>query len=115
MPEDWRTRLRSGYCQSTDVILITLLWEGHKSQGRRGGPPYSFFPDIDDAVSGGVENCQGRRFLAFISTLDRSPRHFIIERGRSATQFSWASSLVDGFWILFFVARACQCVPTHSS
>jgi len=39
-----------------------------------------FFCDIDDAASGGVESCQGRRFWAFISTLDRSPRHYIIER-----------------------------------
>ena len=49
------------------------------------------FSDIDDAASGGVESCPGRRFLAFISTLDRSPRHFIIERGtkRNAVQMSF--------------------------
>ena len=39
-----------------------------------------FFSDINDAASGGVESCQGRRSLAFILTLDRSPRHFKIER-----------------------------------
>ena len=39
------------------------------------------FSDINDAASGGVERCQGRRFWAFILTLDSSPRHFIIERG----------------------------------
>jgi hypothetical protein len=50
-----------------------------------------FFPDIDDAASGGVENCQGRRFLAFILTLDGSPRHFIIELGtkRNAVQLGF--------------------------
>src|SRR6516225_5863275 len=39
-----------------------------------------FFSDIDAAASGGVESCQGRRCWAFILTLDRSPRHFKIER-----------------------------------
>jgi hypothetical protein len=34
-----------------------------------------FFSDIDNAASGGVESCQGRRFWAFILTLDSSPRH----------------------------------------
>ena len=50
-----------------------------------------FFSDIDDAASGGVESCQGRRCWAFISTLDRSPRHFIIERRakRNAVQLSF--------------------------
>ena len=49
-----------------------------------------FFSDIVDAACGGVESRQGRRYLAFISTLDRSPRHFIIERGtkRNAVQLS---------------------------
>src|SRR5580765_4719326 len=53
-----------------------------------------FFPDIDDAASGGVENCLGRRFLAFISTLDSSPRDFIIERGtkRNAVQLGFVLS-----------------------
>jgi hypothetical protein len=49
------------------------------------------FPsDINDAALGGVESCQGRPFLAFISTLDRSPRHYIIERRtkRNAVQLS---------------------------
>jgi len=43
---------------------------------------------------GGVESCQGRRWLAFISTLDSSPRHFIIERGtkRNAVQLSFVLS-----------------------
>jgi hypothetical protein len=61
------------------------------------------FPDLDDAVSGGVESCQGRRLLAFISTLDSSPRHFIIERGtkRNAVQLSFVLS--GRVWILFFV------------
>jgi hypothetical protein len=38
-----------------------------------------------------VESCQGRRFLAFILTLDSSPRHFIIELGtkRNAVQLSF--------------------------
>ena len=74
-----------------------------------------FFPDIDDAASGGVENCQGRRFLAFISTLDRSPRHFIIERGtkRNAVQLGFVLSRWG--WILSFVPRACKRVPTRSS
>ena len=51
-----------------------------------------FFCDIDDAASGGVESCQGGRFLAFSLTLDRSPRHFIIERGtkRNAVQLGFA-------------------------
>ena len=47
-----------------------------------------FFCDIDDAASGGVESCQGGRFLAFSLTLDRSPRHFIIERGGEAQRSS---------------------------
>jgi len=49
------------------------------------------FSDIDDDGSGGVESSQGRRFFAFILTLDRSPRHFIIERGtkRNAVQLSF--------------------------
>jgi hypothetical protein len=50
------------------------------------------FPsDINDAALGGVESCQGRPFLAFISTLDRSPRHYIIERRtkRNAVQLSF--------------------------
>ena len=53
-----------------------------------------FFPHIDDAASGGVENCQGRRFLAFISTLDSLPRDFIIERGtkRNAVQLGFVLS-----------------------
>ena len=74
-----------------------------------------FFCDIDDAASGGVESCQGRRFWAFISTLDGSPRHFIIERGtkRNAVQLGF---VLSGWgWILFFVPRACKPVPTHSS
>jgi len=52
------------------------------------------FSDIDDAASGGVESCQGRRVLAFISTLDSSPRHFLIERGtkRNAVQLSFVLS-----------------------
>jgi len=52
------------------------------------------FSDIDDAASGGVESCQGRRFLAFILTLDRSPRHFIIELGtkRNAVQLGFVLS-----------------------
>ena len=43
---------------------------------------------------GGVESCQGRRFLAFILTLDRSRGHFIIERGtkRNAVQLSFVLS-----------------------
>jgi hypothetical protein len=43
-------------------------------------PSIFFSSDINDAALGGVESCQGRRFWAFISTLDRSPRHYIIER-----------------------------------
>jgi len=72
-----------------------------------------FFSDINDAVSGGVESGQGRRFLAFISTLDSSPRHFIIEWGtkRNAVQLSFVLS--GRVWILFFVLRACKPVPTH--
>ena len=55
-----------------------------------------FSGDIDDAASGGVESCQGRPVLAFILTLDRSPRHFIIERGtkRNAVQLSFVPSLM---------------------
>jgi hypothetical protein len=50
--------------------------------------------DLDDAVSEGVESCQGRHLWAFISTLDRSPRHFKIERGtkRNAVQLSFVLS-----------------------
>jgi len=53
-----------------------------------------FFSDIDDAASDGVESCQGRRFGAFISTLDSSPRHFKIELGtkRNAVQLSFVLS-----------------------
>ena len=74
-----------------------------------------FFCDIDDAASGGVESCQGRRFLAFILTLDRSARHFIIELGtkRNAVQLGFVLSRWG--WILSFVPRACKRVPTHSS
>ena len=54
-----------------------------------------FFSDINDAVSGGVESCQGRRLWAFISTLDSSPRHFIIEWGTKRNAVQLASSLVD--------------------
>jgi len=45
--------------------------------------------DIAMNLPSGVESCQGRRFLAFILTLDSSPRHFIIELGtkRNAVQF----------------------------
>jgi len=50
-----------------------------------------FFSDIDAAASAGVESWQGRRSWAFILTLDRSPRHFIIERRtkRNAVQLSF--------------------------
>jgi hypothetical protein len=50
-----------------------------------------FFSDIAVSSPGGVESCQGRRFLAFILTLDSSPRHFIIELGtkRNAVQLSF--------------------------
>jgi hypothetical protein len=41
-------------------------------------------------LPGGVENCQGRRFLAFILTLDSSPRHFIIERGTKRNAVQWS-------------------------
>ena len=53
-----------------------------------------FFSDIDAAASGGVESCQGRRCWAFILTLDRSPRHYKIERGtkRNAVQLSFVLS-----------------------
>jgi hypothetical protein len=55
-----------------------------------------FFSQINDTASGGVESCQGRRSLAFILTLDRSPRHFILERGtkRNAVQLSFVPSLM---------------------
>src|SRR5215831_9187186 len=55
-----------------------------------------FSGDIDDDASGGVESCQGRRLLAFILTLDRSPRHFIIERRtkRNAVQLSYVPWLM---------------------
>jgi hypothetical protein len=49
-----------------------------------------FSSDIDDAASGGVESCQGRRSLAFILTLDSSPRHFIIERGTKRNAVQWS-------------------------
>jgi hypothetical protein len=53
-----------------------------------------FFSDINDAASGGVESCQGRRSLAFILTLDSSPLHFKIERGtkRNAVQLGFVLS-----------------------
>jgi len=53
-----------------------------------------FFFNIDEAASDGVESCQGRRFWAFILTLDRSARHFIIELGtkRNAVQLSFVLS-----------------------
>jgi hypothetical protein len=57
---------------------MTLLSEGHKSQGRRG--PSIFFFRHRRRWSGGAESCQGRRSLAFISTLGSAPRHFKIER-----------------------------------
>src|SRR5207302_3911343 len=41
-------------------------------------------------IPGGVESCQGRRFLAFILTLDSSPRHFIIERGTKRNAVQWS-------------------------
>jgi hypothetical protein len=74
-----------------------------------------FLLDIDDAVSGGVESCPGRRLLAFISTLDSSPRHFKIERGtkRNAVQLSFVLS--GWVWVLFFGPRAYKRVPTHWS
>ena len=73
------------------------------------------FSEINDAASGGVESCQGRRCWAFILTLDRSPRHFIIERGtkRNAVQLGFVLSRWG--WILSFVPRACKRVPTHWS
>jgi len=74
-----------------------------------------FFSDIDDAVSGGVESCQGRRLWAYISTLDRSPRHFIIERGTKRNAVQWSFVLSGWVWVLFFVPRACKRVPTHWS
>src|ERR1700745_670603 len=45
-------------------------------------PSLFFFSDIDDAASGGVESCQGRRFLAFIG--DR-PSHPISESPKGLT------------------------------
>jgi hypothetical protein len=53
-----------------------------------------FSPTSTTLRPGGVESCQGRRFLAFISTLDGSPRHFIIERGtkRNAVQLGFVLS-----------------------
>jgi hypothetical protein len=52
------------------------------------------FSDIDYAASGGVESCQGRSFWAFILTLDRSPRHFIIERGTKRLDSSQLTAVV---------------------
>ena len=71
--------------------------------------------DIAINLPSGVESRQGRRFLAFILTLDRSPRHYIIERGtkRNAVQLSFVLS--GWVWVLFFFPRAYKCVPTHSS
>ena len=37
----------------------------------------------------GKERCQGRRFLAFILTLDSSPRHFMIELGTKRNAVRW--------------------------
>jgi hypothetical protein len=56
--------------------------------------PSIFFSEINEAATGGVETGQGRRFLAFILTLDRSPRHFIIELGtkRNAVQLGFVLS-----------------------
>ena len=52
--------------------------------------------DIAMNLPSGVESCQGRRFLAFISTLDSSPRHFIIELGTksNAVQLIFVPSLM---------------------
>jgi len=69
-----------------------------------------FSGDIDDDASGGVESCQGRRLLAFILTLDRSPRHFIIER---RTKRNELRSIVDGFGVLLLLDE--QQAPTQSS
>ena len=50
-----------------------------------------FSPTSTTLCPRGVESGQGRRFLAFILTLDRSPRHYIIEPGtkRNAVQLSF--------------------------
>ena len=76
---------------------------------------HNFISDIDDAVSGALESCQGRRLWAFISTFDRAPGHFIIERGtkRNAVQLSFVLS--GWVWVLFFVPRAYKRAPTHWS
>ena len=48
------------------------------------------FADIAMNLPSGVESCQGRRFLAFILTLDGSPRQFIIERGTKRNAVQWS-------------------------
>ena len=71
-----------------------------------------FFCDIDDAASGGVENCQGRRFLAFISTLDPVPTTgHNRPREQSSDVFSELCSLVGtGLVLLNDLSPLCICI-----
>ena len=72
------------------------------------------FADIAMNLPSGVESCQGRRFWAFILTLDSSARHFIIELGTksNAVQLSFVPSLMG---LGFVSCDKVQSRPTQSS
>ena len=77
VPKDWVFEDEGFYEKVIKVkadVAALLIFLRHRGNLRRG-----------------MESCQGRRFLAFISTLDSSPCHFIIELGtkRNAVQLSF--------------------------